>query len=344
MQADVAGALRTARLAAKFDWSWTDRDLDRFCSAAGWTPQKSDTGSAFLQTSLDVVKARAYARLNDGWLSSISKSGLLLISVPVAGLPTGSGAGWFESSGDAFAAIATQLMGLLGNPDRHTAGSVPALTWLGLRNLVVSLEVDSEEIVLRFRNPVYQEWLDDAEEAEADTDDEDYEDDVDDDEQQDEEDTPRVRTAQLAPTSWGHLSEGLAAALSRMPIHQVITFKASGGRFVQFEYVQSAKRGVELRCHVAPNVEIDDRFRMSADDESRLEASGWARPRKADDNWQRSVSWPATAADYERAAEAAVSILRDLLHVAEPLELQVEAWIDWSSKAPDLSSLDLLTE
>ncbi len=32
------------------------------------------------------------------------------------------------------------------------------------------------------------------------------------------------------------------------------------------------------------------------------------------------------------------------LHVAEPLELQVEAWIDWSSKAADLGSLDLVTE
>jgi hypothetical protein len=261
--------------------------------------------------------------------------------VPVAGSPTGSGAGWFESPLNAFAAVAGQLVGLLGNPERPEPGLTPSMTWLGLPNLVVALKLADEGMDLWFINPLHQEHMDAAIEAEADADDRD-EDDIDEEEQQDEGDAPRVRTAEIASTSWEQLAEGVAVTLSRMPRHQVLIFNASGGRFVHFEYAQSVKRGVELRCHVAPNLEIDNQFRMATADEAQLEASGWARPRKDGDNWQRSVSWPATTVAYERAAQATLFILRDLLYVADPSELQVEAWIDWSSKAADLSALDVV--
>jgi hypothetical protein len=44
LHADIQGAVRTARLAADFDWTWAAEDLERFCTTAGWhTERFSDT-------------------------------------------------------------------------------------------------------------------------------------------------------------------------------------------------------------------------------------------------------------------------------------------------------------
>ncbi|MFD6104447.1 DUF6301 family protein [Nocardia salmonicida] len=170
MHADVAGVLRIARLASTFDWTWTAEDLDRFCRTAGWTRPATESTQMLLGTGLDLVVPRAFACTNAGSISSIANTGLLLISVPVAGQPTGSGDGWLESPGDAFATVAQRLIGPFGGPDRCTTGPMSSIAWLDLPNLVVSLEFDDDEIALWLRNPSYQEWLDKAIECDGDDD------------------------------------------------------------------------------------------------------------------------------------------------------------------------------
>ncbi|TCJ89406.1 hypothetical protein DFR71_6618 [Nocardia alba] len=298
-----------------------------------------------LATALDLVYPRAFAHTNGGSVSGIAKTGISVISVPVSGQSTASGSGWFESDGDAFAAIAQRLMGLFGSSDRYATGPVQAITWLGLASVVVSLEVSDGEIVLWLRNPRYQDWLDNAIEVEADDEDEDeefYADrDSDSGKGQINDNIAGVTTAQVSSTDWRLLSRGLVKTLVRMPYHQVLILSAPGERFIQFEFLHHARRGVELLCQIAPNTEIDHRFRMSTAGEDQLEAGGWARPQEDGDNWRKSISWPAMRSDYDALATNALSILRDNLHVANPAQLSVEAWINWSSRLPDLTDLDI---
>ncbi|WP_433672174.1 DUF6301 family protein [Nocardia sp. CA-136227] len=61
MKADIDGAARIARIASEFGWTWTDRDVARFCEATQWSIVDGVRGSGpTLQTNLDVHQPRCH--------------------------------------------------------------------------------------------------------------------------------------------------------------------------------------------------------------------------------------------------------------------------------------------
>ncbi|WP_027503353.1 DUF6301 family protein [Rhodococcus sp. UNC363MFTsu5.1] len=71
MHADIEGAVRTARLAARFDWTWDSEDLERFCAAAGWQALRRSDTAATLTTNLDINRRSGDAYLSWGPLDTI---------------------------------------------------------------------------------------------------------------------------------------------------------------------------------------------------------------------------------------------------------------------------------
>ncbi|MEU1208621.1 DUF6301 family protein [Nocardia sp. NPDC005825] len=61
MKADIDGAARIARIASEFRWTWTDRDVARFCEATQWSIVDGARGSGpTLQTNLDIHHPRCH--------------------------------------------------------------------------------------------------------------------------------------------------------------------------------------------------------------------------------------------------------------------------------------------
>ncbi|MEU4416478.1 DUF6301 family protein [Nocardia salmonicida] len=65
MQADIEGAVRIARIARDFAWTWGQEDIERFRLTAGWTLlRRGDHGNTCLSTDLRVNLNRANAYSN----------------------------------------------------------------------------------------------------------------------------------------------------------------------------------------------------------------------------------------------------------------------------------------
>ncbi|MFD3511019.1 DUF6301 family protein [Nocardia sp. NPDC058666] len=55
MQGDIEGAVRVAKIARSFEWTWAQRDLERFCAENSWVyPDQGADGASFLVTNLRV--------------------------------------------------------------------------------------------------------------------------------------------------------------------------------------------------------------------------------------------------------------------------------------------------
>ncbi|MGW6725050.1 DUF6301 family protein [Nocardia sp. NPDC055029] len=54
MRFDLDGAMRALGVVREFDWSWTEGDLIRFASAAGWAVAEIGAEPLRLSTDLDV--------------------------------------------------------------------------------------------------------------------------------------------------------------------------------------------------------------------------------------------------------------------------------------------------
>ncbi|PXX54788.1 hypothetical protein DFR70_12382 [Nocardia tenerifensis] len=124
MQVDVEGAVRTARLAAQFDWTWyLDKDLSAFCDAAGWSLGESSDRRTDIRTDLRVRPPRASVarrrRMFDEM--SVHVSDEIDRSIP-----------WAQrrrSLVDAFAALGEGLTLALDNPTRVTPGESAMMSW-----------------------------------------------------------------------------------------------------------------------------------------------------------------------------------------------------------------------
>ncbi|MFE3758880.1 DUF6301 family protein [Nocardia tengchongensis] len=149
MQVDVEGAVRTARLAAEFDWTWyLDKDLPRFCDAAGWDLGESTEYRTDMRTDLRVQRphasVRRVKRMFDTMLVHVSDE--IDQSIP-----------WAERRRflvDGFAALGNGLFPAMGRPTRIAPGQSAMMSWEHPR-VWIELKIFSNTVMLSL---ISQEW------------------------------------------------------------------------------------------------------------------------------------------------------------------------------------------
>ncbi|MTE11506.1 DUF6301 family protein [Nocardia aurantiaca] len=123
MHVDVEGAVRTARLAAEFDWTWyLDKDLPRFCDAAGWNLGESTEYGTDMCTDLRVQRPHASATRCKRMFDELS----VLVSDEIDPFPW---AQRWRSLVDGFAAVGNGLLPVMGNPTRLAPGENAMMSW-----------------------------------------------------------------------------------------------------------------------------------------------------------------------------------------------------------------------
>ncbi|GAB3212503.1 DUF6301 family protein [Nocardia tengchongensis] len=147
--ADYDGAVRIATLAAGFDWTWyIEKDLQRFCDAAGWSITGSTEYGDDLRTDLRIQSRSAKV----GFVKRMFDD----IRIPVTdrldqSLP------WEQmrtALADTFAAFADRLIDALGPPTRREPDEDGTLLW-DRHRVWIRLEVGVRDIRLHL---VSWEW------------------------------------------------------------------------------------------------------------------------------------------------------------------------------------------
>ncbi|MFI1239993.1 DUF6301 family protein [Nocardia salmonicida] len=142
LSADYDGAVRIATLAAGFDWTWyIDKDLQRFCDAAGWSITGSIKWRDDLRTDLRIQSRSAEVGFRKRMFDDI----WLPVTDPVdQSLP-------FEQRRtalvDTFAAFGDRLTDALGPPTRREPGEDGTLLW-DRHRVWIRLEVGRRDIRL----------------------------------------------------------------------------------------------------------------------------------------------------------------------------------------------------
>lgn len=158
MDVDVVGAVRTARLAAEFDWTWTRADLIRFCEGAGW--QVSDHGAEGIAvtTNLDVRQPKARASIDAAELAHLGEfdQDVLEMTVVVARAATAVDGAATEVH---FSEIARALSNDLGHGTSSHPGGESAPVW-DLPKVFIRLGSVPGLIALYVINPAYQASID----------------------------------------------------------------------------------------------------------------------------------------------------------------------------------------
>ncbi|WP_331757940.1 DUF6301 family protein (plasmid) [Nocardia sp. NBC_01377] len=181
MQVDYDGAVRIARLAAAFDWSWTVADVEPFCAAAGWRfepfPKTSKTLSLQVTTDLAINRQDGLARASVLEVKRWRPSRTMLndFSVYITDVTT---VGDVDADlTDAFAGLTARLTSELAEPTRWATGDDDLdqeVGWELPKSVIVlsaSYPVQSPPkptgaIRLKLINPVYQAFNDAAAEYE----------------------------------------------------------------------------------------------------------------------------------------------------------------------------------
>ncbi|MCU1644953.1 MAG: hypothetical protein JWN03_5228 [Nocardia sp.] len=149
LPADYDGAVRIATLAAGFDWTWyIDKDLQRFCDAAGWSITGSNEYRDDLRTDLSIQSRSATVgfmkrMFDDIWLPVTDR---LDESLP-----------WEQrrkALADTFVVFGDRLIEALGPPTGREPGETGTLLWDRYR-VWIRLEVGSGDIRLHI---VSWEW------------------------------------------------------------------------------------------------------------------------------------------------------------------------------------------
>ncbi|MGW3541124.1 DUF6301 family protein [Nocardia niigatensis] len=154
LPADYDGAVRIAVLAAGFDWTWyIDKDLQRFCDAAGWAITGSTKYRDDLRTDLSIQSRSATV----GFVKRMFDDIWLPVTDQVdESLP------WDQRQKalvDTFAAFGDRLIEALGPPTRREPGDDGTLLWDRYR-VWIRLEVGPGDIRLHLVSWEYQATAD----------------------------------------------------------------------------------------------------------------------------------------------------------------------------------------
>ncbi|MFD9992096.1 DUF6301 family protein [Bacillus cereus] len=160
MKADVDGAARIARIASGFDWEWSDRDIPRFCQAAGWRVLHDDRRfGATLGTNLAVPLAMcnvAYDTRLMGTRGSVGEK-IAEMRVYVAG---SEGAAATEPLPVAVAReFRTRLVEELGPWSEHVGREQDQCFYWRRSGVVVGLALNKSFVLLKVLNPRYERWV-----------------------------------------------------------------------------------------------------------------------------------------------------------------------------------------
>lgn len=163
MHADIEGAVRTARLAAHFDWTWDSEDLERFCAAAGWQPERFSATGAEIITNLDINRRTGDAHLTWGPLNYID-IWVTDVADPDTDIP--------EVMAEFLAELSVPMTAEFGEGTPVTSGIVKELRW-DLPNVVIILSAGPGWVAMYLVSPKHQAWTDEPEDEWDDDEDED---------------------------------------------------------------------------------------------------------------------------------------------------------------------------
>ncbi|MCP2293589.1 hypothetical protein APR08_006554 [Nocardia amikacinitolerans] len=139
------------RVAARFDWTWTNADLEPFCAAAGWQIAEHHALGTRLTTDLKLARPEAH------WLG---KGGLgKHIVVFLIDRPLAVDGETVRHLHDQFADTSAAIEAVLGRPTHRKAGSDGEVRW-DLPKVVIRLRLRKDSIGLELVNPAHQAWLD----------------------------------------------------------------------------------------------------------------------------------------------------------------------------------------
>ncbi|QVI19079.1 hypothetical protein KHQ06_21705 [Nocardia tengchongensis] len=324
MHADIEGAVRIARLAADFEWTWTVENIERFCRIAGWQQPVSDEFGfgAEILTDLRVSRPAAYAAYDSDFyqLTGLPEGEVPYIVVALSDAIPGDSPEIYEPLVDSFSEITDRLVPAFGQPFR-LHGDRPRIVWdlPGLVTLVLELAFDRQKIGLKIANTWYHN---DALRSEGAKDDYDY--DYDD---EDDDDEPELfPMADTWPSSMepSECSAELAFGLARLPRDGVIQLSVDG------EFVGLFAMGLfEVWCVISAGG--GQRQGAQSPEELRLGLidRGWSVPNpEAMSLWQRTIRWPAAYAEFRAFAEDFLSELVTLHPTAHPSDVGWYASID----------------
>ncbi|MEV6102594.1 DUF6301 family protein [Nocardia sp. NPDC051981] len=159
MQADIEGAVRVARNARAFTWTWAQDDIERFALDVGWTVlDQGDYGSASLSTTLRVnlnrgssYSNRRYIRGTAGRDESLER--LTANITDVTRHPNEMLTAALSSSFDLLAERLTREFG----PSNHFEPKPEAeIGWVD-RNVVINFVAHKTYLLLEIVNPRY--WM-----------------------------------------------------------------------------------------------------------------------------------------------------------------------------------------
>jgi hypothetical protein len=153
LHADIQGAVRTARLAADFDWTWAAEDLERFCTAAGWHAERFSDTAATLTTNLDVNRRSGDAYLTWGPLHTID-IWVTDVAAPDTDIP--------EVTAEFLTELSVPMTTEFGEGTPVTSGIVKELRW-DLPNVVITLSAGLGGVAMRLVSPQRQAWIDEPE-------------------------------------------------------------------------------------------------------------------------------------------------------------------------------------
>ncbi len=161
MSADLHGAVRIARIAAEFDWTWTRRDVRRLCEVTGWREVSRSDLLVSLETDLDVPEPVSYVFTGLHRVPALRKAGqdIEFISAYVATSPVGAQPPADAEVAEHYSRVRDSLAAGLGSPTWHTSGLEIETAW-ELPQVVISLTPLTGAVNLVFNGPLYQRWLD----------------------------------------------------------------------------------------------------------------------------------------------------------------------------------------
>ncbi|MEU2253995.1 hypothetical protein ABZ540_12560 [Nocardia xishanensis] len=141
--------------------------------------------------------------------------------------------------------------------------------------------------------------------------------------------------------AWREFSAGLASALSCLPAGAYLVLNGSEGRYARFHMHTS----VFLWCEIVHNDQLVEERRMPERFEAFLQEQDWAAPVDGQSvNWHRLVAWPVPFCAYEMIADHVSVALCQGLRVADPTELDVDAWIQGSNETFNITALTAVIE
>ncbi|PWV77721.1 TY-Chap domain-containing protein [Nocardia neocaledoniensis] len=143
-------------------------------------------------------------------------------------------------------------------------------------------------------------------------------------------------------TGWTAFAEHLKAELANLPLGaRVIVFEPQPARIRRF--VQFARDEDVLSAQLIGDRYLDENRRPTPAGYQAITAGGWNQPDVDNGHlWWVDFDEPVTTEDCRRAAELAVTGLRDGYTITGPTELVYDAWSDRAGHpALDLPTLGL---